>query len=174
MKKTLVIIAAIVMIAGFSTSLLAQNTIQTDAAAKIVSALTVSNHDANGLHFGTMTIPTAATTVVVTPDGTRTGGANITMLAQTPTYHVASYDVTGDGTATYLISLPTSDVTITNQADNTKTMIVNTFKSSKGTTNIGTLVAGADTFTVGATLNLGIGQAAGLYTGTYDVSVAYN
>ena len=170
MKKTSIIIAAIIMIAGFTSSLMAQNVIQTGAAAKIVSALTVSNTDLDGLHFGTMTRPTAATTVLVTAGNVRSDGGAITLLAQTPTYHVAHYSVSGDGTATYLITLPTTNVPITNGS---VSMIVNNFTSSKAS-NIGTLVSGADTFTVGATLNLDINQASGLYTGTYDVSVAYN
>ena len=34
--------------------------------------------------------------------------------------------------------------------------------------------SGDDNFTVGATLQLAINQPAGTYTGTFDVSVAYN
>jgi outer membrane lipoprotein-sorting protein len=171
MKKVTIIIAAIIMIAGFSSKMMAQNEITTNAAAKIVSALTVSNHDGLGLHFGTMTRPTAATTVIVPPTGARTDGGNIVLLAQTPTYHAASYDVSGDGTATYHIYLPSADVTINSGANS---MIVNTFTSSKGVANNGTLVGGVDAFTVGATLHLVLDQPAGEYIGTYDVSVAYN
>jgi len=39
----------------------------------------------------------------------------------------------------------------------------------------GTLSAGgADTFTIGGTLNVSAGQAPVLYTGTFNVTVAYN
>ena len=173
MKTTLKIFAAIVMIAGFSTILTAQNTIQTTAAAKIVSALTVSNTGGDGLHFGTMTIPTTDATVVVPPSGLRTNTGTITLLAQSPTYHAAAYGVTGDGTATYAITLPTGTITITRTLPSILTMTVGTFLSSKAG-NVSALVGGSDSFTVGATLNLVSGQGAGLYSGTYDVSVAYN
>ncbi len=39
---------------------------------------------------------------------------------------------------------------------------------------IPTLVGGSDTFNVGATLNVGATQAAGTYSGTFDVTVNYN
>ena len=38
----------------------------------------------------------------------------------------------------------------------------------------GTLVAGTATVNVGGTLNVGLNQAAGNYTGTYPVTVNYN
>lgn len=39
----------------------------------------------------------------------------------------------------------------------------------------GTLsAAGTDNFTVGGTLEVAAGQTTGLYTGTFDVTVAYN
>ena len=174
MKKTSIIIAAIIMIAGFTSSLMAQNTVHTAAAAKIVSALTVSNDETIGvgLHFGTMTRPTAQTTVLVTALGGRSDGGSITLLPQEPSFHVAHYSVSADGPATYLITLPTSDVTIRNTANNT--MTVNTFTCNKPS-NIGTLNnSGVDSFTVGATLNLYPNQESGVYSGTYDVTVAYN
>ena len=33
---------------------------------------------------------------------------------------------------------------------------------------------GTETFSVGATLTVGVGQASGTYTGTYPVTVQYN
>ncbi len=37
-----------------------------------------------------------------------------------------------------------------------------------------TLVGGSDTFSVGATLNVGAAQASGTYSGTFPVTVNYN
>lgn len=165
--KTISVIA--IFMIGFTSVSMAQNTVQTSAGAKIVSALTVSNVGSYGLHFGTMTIPTSVATVTVPATGARTSTGTITLLSQAPTYSAAGYGVTGDGTSTYNITLPTS-TTITN---GTQSMTVDTFTSSKPS-NMGTLVAGADAFTVGATLHLVSGQNSGTYTGSFDISVAYN
>jgi len=50
-------------------------------------------------------------------------------------------------------------------------MTVDTFTSTPSGT--GTLTGGAETLNVGATLQVGIGQATGSYTGTYSVTVNY-
>ena len=150
------------------------NNALSDVNAKIVKALTIMETQA--LHFGTMTIPTSPATVVLTSGGLRTiglGTGNITLLAQAPVAKVAAYTVAGSADATYVIALPYS-TTITNgtPADD---MTVDVFTSSKGVTNIGTLNgAGGDSFTVGATLNLASGQPGALYTGTFNITVAYN
>lgn len=169
MKKLSIIIAAFIMIAGFSTSTFAQvtTTAPTAAGAKIVSALSLT--ETSALHFGTMAIPTTDATVILTFGGARSNTGTIALLAQTPTATAAAYTVGGDGTATYAITLPSVPVVISN---GTQTMNVTSFTSSKGSSSA--LVGGADTFTVGATLNLVNSQAAGTYAGTFNVYVNYN
>jgi hypothetical protein len=170
MKKSIIILAAIIMMASFSVqaTVAPSNTATANATAKILAALSIiKNVD---LSFGTMTIPTAATTVIVAPDGTRTSTGNITLLAQAPLTTASSYSVTGDPGATYTITLPAS-TTILN---GTQQMTVNNFTSSK--TNNGSTIGtgGTDSFTVGATLNLNNAQASGTYTGSFNVTVNYN
>ena len=150
------------------------NSAESFVNAYILDALSIVETQA--LHFGTMTIPTSAATVVLTSAGFRSvglGTGNITLLAQTPIAKVAAYHVDGSIGATYVIHLPYS-TTISN-GTSANNMTVDNFTSSKGVTNIGTLNgAGSDSFTIGATLNLAGGQPAALYTGTFDVTVAYN
>ncbi len=173
MKKAILIFSAIVMIAGLSTKTMAQATQTTSAGAKIVKALTISEVVASaGLHFGTMTVPSTAATVILAPAGTVSiGTGTITLLAQAPTAHAASYNVTGDNLATYTITLPSANVTLTSGAN---TMTVNTFTCSYGTNASTFSASGTDSFTVGAKLNLASGQVAGTYSGSFDVTVAYN
>jgi hypothetical protein len=170
MKKLIIIFAAIIMMASFSVkaTVAPPNTASANATAKILAALTITKNA--DLSFGTMTIPTAATTVIVAPDGTRTSTGNITLLAQAPLTTASSYSVTGDAGATYTITLPVS-TTILNGSQQ---MTVNTFTSSK--TNNGSTIGtgGTDSFTVGATLNLSNAQASGTYTGSFNVTVNYN
>ncbi len=52
------------------------------------------------------------------------------------------------------------------------TMTVDTFTDD--TPMNPNLSAGDDTFSVGATLNVGATQASGTYSGTFDVTVIYN
>ena len=165
MKKSIIIIAAFIMI---GTGLIAQNTATTNAAAKILSALTIQKNV--DLNFGTMTMPTAATTVNLTPGGVRTTPGNITLLAQAPLATASAYSVSGDNGATYAITLPSSCIITAPYG----WMQVDNFTTSK-TGNVSTLSStGTDDFTVGATLEVNFPQYAGSYSGTFDVSVAYN
>ena len=173
MKKTFLILAVIVL-AGFTSNVMAQSVgtaAPTAAGAKIVTALTLTQ--ISPLHFGTMTIPSTAATVQVDPLGVRSlVSGTIILLAQTPVATNAAYSVAGSAASTYAITLPSS-ITISNGIP-ANDMTVNGFTSTK-TLNVGTLDgAGHDTFGVGATLNLANAQPAGVYAGTFNVTIAYN
>ena len=78
--------------------------------------------------------------------------------------------MTGAPSNTYAITLPTS---ITLAAAAGAPMVVDTFVSAPTVT--GTLdITGAQTLLVGATLHVGVSQAANPYSGTFNVTVAYN
>ncbi len=120
------------------------------------------------LNFGTM-VPTGTDgTVTVTPAGVRTS-VNVDLFGGTPA--AASFDVTGDPGANYSITLPSS-ATLTSGGDTMTVGPAPPFTDDAGATP--TLVGGSDTFNVGATLNVGANQAAGTYSGTFDVTVNYN
>jgi hypothetical protein len=53
-------------------------------------------------------------------------------------------------------------------------MTVTSFARSGGSTQRNLDAAGNDTFNVGATLVVGANQPSGVYSGTFDVTVAYN
>jgi hypothetical protein len=73
------------------------------------------------------------------------------------------------GTSTYTITLP-GTITLTGVPSGS--MTVGTFVSNPSGT--GALTAGAQTLTVGGTLNVGAGQAAGVYSNTTDMTVTVN
>jgi hypothetical protein len=169
MKKTIKLGAVIVMMTGLSNSINAQ-TVTTSVGAKIVEAITLT--ETSPMHFGTMTSPTSAATVILDAAGARTSTGTITLLAQAPVATAAGYSVTGTPDATYSITLPAS-TTISNgiPANN---MTVNAFTCSYPAL-VGTISAfSSDIFNVGAKLNLANAQASGTYSGTFDVTVAYN
>ena len=129
--------------------------------------------ESKDMHFGTMTVPTAVDSVMLTVLGAVSPvGVAVTLLAQTPTSHAAAYDVTGDPLATYEIILP-DNVTVTVVSGSDHMHVVN-FLSSKALNTSALDGSGDDNFTVGATLALINAQPAGTYTGTFNVSVAYN
>ncbi len=126
----------------------------------------ISISSSGDMDFGTM-IPTANPgTVIVTTAGGRTCSPDVDCLGGTPA--AASFDVTGATGQAYFITLPAS-ATLTSGGDS---MNVDTFNHDAGGSP--TLAGGSDTFNVGATLNVGATQAAGTYSGTFDVTANYN
>jgi len=160
MKKLLsaVAVASLMTGAAFAAD------VDSDAGAKIVAPLQISNVTA--LYFGTVAPSlTASDTVVVSPAGAKTCGAELTCL--TDDHTAAEFNVTGEADASYTIDLPAS-ISIANGSGDS--MTVNGFTGSKSN---GTLVSGADSFTVGGTLAVAANQATGDYTGTFTVAVEY-
>lgn len=178
MKKLIMICAAIVMVAGLSTTVVAQVTENTAAGAKILTALSIVED--LPMHFGTMgVLAGTGGTCVVTTGGVRSATAGVTLSAMAPLFSLATYTVTGEPLYTYAITLPTT-ITVT-KAVTLETMTIGTLlaKSTSGTeshTATGTLITGAGTesFTVGGTLTVAAAQVPGAYAGTFDVTVAYN
>lgn len=159
MKKILAFAAAAAVVAGGAYAA----DVDSSAGAKIIAPLQVSN--ATALYFGTVAPSlTAADTVVVSPAGAKTCGAELTCL--TDDHTAAAFNVTGEADKSYTITLPNS-ISISN---GTETMDVDNFTGSKAS---GTLTSGADSFTVGGTLDVAANQAAGEYTGTFTVTVEY-
>jgi hypothetical protein len=174
MKKVLILLVAVIMIAGYSTNLMAQATENTAAAAKVVTPLTIT--ETSSLHFGTMAVLAGTPgTCVLSTQGARTQTGGVNLSVQAPTASNAAYNVAGAVNTTYAITIP-STITVTAGAAN---MTINSLlarTASAGTDGLtGTLSgSGTDNFTIGGTLNVLAGQVTGIYTGTFDVTVAYN
>lgn len=134
------------------------------ASVTIVSAISITK--TVDMSFGDV-VQGAGTVVLATNNG-RTATGN-TKLGNAAGAAAASFSVTGDSGATYAITLPSSAVTLTGPGTD---MTVTAFQSSPSGTS--TLVGGTDTILVGATLNVGATQTNGAYTGSFDVTVAYN
>jgi len=159
---------AIVMLA-FTVSTFAQAT--ATATATIVTPIAIAN--TVDMNFGNVAAGAALGTVVLTPAGARSVTGGVTLPAIAGTVTAASFDVTGQANFTYAITLPAAATTIDDGGGNT--MTVTTFTSNPNST--GTLSAGgAETLTVGATLNVGATQVAGTYVSAtpFTVTVNYN
>ncbi|MCP5063819.1 MAG: DUF4402 domain-containing protein [Ignavibacteriae bacterium] len=169
--KSTVTIMAILVLTLLAGTTFAQETASATATATIVAPIGIAN--SVDMNFGNVAVSTSLGTVVLAPAGTRTVTGGVTLPAVTGTIAAAEFDVTGEGAYTYSITLPSGDYTITRVAG-AETMAVNTFTSTPTTT--GTLSGGAQTLTVGATLNVAGSQVAGVYTNAtgFDVTVNYN
>lgn len=168
MKKSLLIFAAIVLMAGFTTKVMAQSTDTkpNNANAQILGAIALTA--VNPLEFGSMN-PSAAGTVILTAAGVATP-SGVVLVAGTPT--AASYTVTGTALRTYAITIPTASFNIT--CTTGQTMAITAMDCSYAALTSAFAVGGTDGFTVGGTLNVALNQVAGVYTGTFPVTVAYN
>jgi len=139
-------------------------TAEAGAGAKIIAPLEIAS--TTDLYFGTIAPSlTEAGDVVVTPDGAKTCAAALTCL--TSDHTAAAFEVRGESDIVYTISLPGKIDITSNKGD---TMFVRDFSGSKSE---GRLNKGKDDFTVGGTLDVGVRQAAGLYTGRFVVAVEY-
>ena len=136
------------------------------ATAEVLSTLTVTADSA--LNFGQIAANTGGS-VTVNADGT-TGFAG--SLVSTGTRAPAGFTVTGTNGASVIVSLPTSDVTLT-RVSGTETMSLGGFNSNPGGAFQLSPATGSATFNVGGTLTVGSGQVAGVYNGTFAVSVEY-
>lgn len=169
-----------------SATISAQTTENTAAAVNIVTPLAIT--EVRSLHFGTLSVAAASggdcvvstsndgSTTVPGSIGSRSKTGGINLSSSTPGYHNAAYTLSGAASTTYAITLPsTITVSCPSKPDMTISSVVALPVSSGAESVTGTLDAGGnDSFTLGGTLTVAAAQPAGLYEGTFDVTVAYN
>ena len=172
------------------------------ASARIVAPLILSLTASTKLDFGTLvkTSITADGTAVLDPIAANSATLRtLTDLGALGAIglnkgSVPEYTLSGEVGLTYKITLPTTDVVVTNTALAGSSAVPNekmnvsdfTYAFSAGglpTPNAATLIAAgtstsltiasANTFQVGATLTVDKGQSTGTYAGTYTISVQY-
>ena len=165
-RRAAAALAGIALVSMAATAAHAQASATASTGASVTIADPIAITKTADLSFGTVVPSAAAGTVAVSTGGVRSVSGGVSELAGTIT--AAAYRVAGYGNSAYNIALPAS-VSLT--GDGTA-MTADTFVSSVGTS--ATLSGGIGSFSVGATLNVGANQAPGTYTGTFNVTVAYN
>ena len=169
MKQLSTISAGLIAMLCITTKTFAQVTVSANATATIVTPISIAK--TADMDFGNVAVQSStAGTVVLAPDNSRVQTGGVTLPATTGTVSAATFTVSGEGSYSYTITLPSS-ITITNAAIN---MTINTFTSTPSGT--GALSSGSQTLKVGATLNVAAGQAAGTYTTAtpFNVTINYN
>lgn len=171
------ILSGIVIMAGYTTSVMAQ-TVETVNIAPIAFDIPapITILETAPLNFGALIVLTDTSgTCVLSTLGSRSSTGGVILSANAPVYTNAAYTVGGEANTTYVIILPNT-VTVTSA---TKTMTIGNFLARPASAGVEGLTGtigprGSDTFTVGGTLNVAVPKAAGLYKGTFNVTVAYN
>lgn len=183
MKKLFLSFAAIVMIAGFTTTAMAQTSddVTTNAGAKLLIPMTLNQ--GTSLQFGNIakfSVDSGSVTLSTTGQRSFIGGASGLSGAAETTISNATYTVTGNYNHSYALTLPVTFTVLEAGAVATMTISALTVKFTGGVEISGvnatsTLsAAGTDSFIVGGTLNIATGQIGGVYAGTFNVSVDYN
>lgn len=163
--KILCLLAALACLTT-PAALLAQVSVTGDVSATIQNQAITLTEDAS-LSFGTILPFGRPGTVALNTNGS----ANVSNAYQTAPGSAASWSVTGVPNAYFSITLPANGtITVTSGAFS---MDVDNFNHSLGSAPR-LDAAGQASFNVGALLRVGANQPSGSYTGTYDVTVAYN
>lgn len=181
MKKALRISAAGVAMAaamGMSSVAHADNADAT-ATAEILEALTLDLQTGTSLDFGAMVVsadPGVDSTVSIAADGTLDcSDANIVCSGTTG---VPTFDVGGTASKAVTISLPTADVDLTH-TNGVNTVVLSSFvtdaaDNAAGNPEVNLDASGAASFSVGGEITIESDDPAGIYTGSFNVSVEYS
>ena len=179
--KKIILFVAVVLMAEFSTTAMAQTSATvgaTPAGAKLIVPMTLIQ--TSPLHFGSITLLDATGGTVILPSNslTRVFGGKVSASAISPIATNAGYNVTGSNSAVYNLTLPAT-ITVTETVGATATMTISAltarFKGAAADAISSTLSAtGTDNFTVGGTLTVVAAQLGGIYAGTFPVTVDYN
>jgi len=181
MKKSIMLFAAIVLVAGLTTTVMAQTSATvaaTAAGAKLIVPMTLTQ--TAPLHFGTINVLLGAGGTCLLPSNstTRVFSAGLATSAVAPVATNAAYNVTGTRNVTYALTLPPT-ITVTEIVGAVATMSIGTltarFNGAGADAITSTLSAtGTDSFTLGGTLTVAAAQVPGVYAGTFPVSIDYN
>jgi hypothetical protein len=178
MKTSLKIFALALVLVGFGMNVNAQvtNSADANATATVKKALTIVK--VNNLAFGTFAgLNTEASTVAVATNNSRASSTSDIIGNDGA---AATFTITGEPSSIIAITLPSSDIVVADLAGTdpgaAMSITSSSFITDAANNAAVTLTAGTGVVTlkVGATLNVGIAQKAGTYSGSFAVSVNYN
>jgi len=154
-----------------SPALAQTSTAATTATTTIVRPVTIQK-DSN-LIFGTIIRPTAGTSVVSLPSGSDTVSADGTGVAILGGTSRAKYTIAGEGGQAVSITVPgTFSMT---RVGGSETLLVSLSSDLGASTSLSSSLgnAGTKNLNVGGSFELSTGSLTGAYSGTFDVTVAY-
>jgi hypothetical protein len=168
--RTAVKIALPVILTAISGSAFAQATasVTTTGSATLIQPITLTQ--GTGLAFGTLVRPGTGTgtATIDSTTGNLTVANGVVALASTTSRAV--YNVAGEGGSTFSIAVPATF----NLTGPSTIPVTLTPTGSTGTLSNALGTAGTASFGVGGNFSIASTTATGSYTGTYNVTVAYN
>lgn len=147
----------------------ASQSISASSKARVIAPISIENTSGQGLDFGVIALGAATSKVVVAAQ--LTVPANVTsgdavVITSTP-QKAAKFTVSGETGQAYTITLPSTAIL----SSGGNSLTVSNFTCSNGTGgNIGT----NDLFYVGGELTIPADATPAIYTGTFNITVAYN
>ena len=182
MTKLFMMLLSVVLMTGMATTLKAQTSSTLNTPAGVVFIVPAALTQTSQLHFGTINLVTiAAGTCILSTAGARTFTGGLNGSASVPLATNAAYTVTGKIGATYAVTLPAAAVTLrmgvsVAAPDNvTVSAFTSMFLGAPADALTSKLsITGTDSFVVGATLTTMASQNAGVYAGTFNISIDYN
>ena len=150
----------------------AQAIVTAQVFAEVIEALTAT--ETSQLNFGKFTPDVQGGQITVSPEGTRSKSGSVILSGAIANSGI--FRVTGAPKATFTVQLP-STISLSHQ-NSEKTMLVSNWISTPQQGSGTGLLAnnGEQYIYIGATLQVGSISAnpVGIYTGTYDLTFAYN
>lgn len=167
MKVYMTILAIAASSVGFATQANAQSEATATATATLITPISITK--TADLNFGTVASSNTAGTVVLDYANvpTQTGGVT---LPDNSAASTASFTVTGQGTNSFSVSVP-STITLT-AATGGATLTVDDITADSGASTA--LATGTKTINVKATLKVPADATAGVYTNTTALKVTVN
>lgn len=166
MKYGTLITAALLMLSPFAASAQTANTtasVNIENLSEITKTLDLS--------FGSVTASALADgTMILAPNGLVSTTGGVTSRTGSG-YSQAAYTVSGVPAASFSVTIAPTTVTLSGPGG---TLSVGDFVLDQATPITLDSSSGLAFFNVGATLFVNAGQLPGNYTGTFDVTVAYN
>lgn len=156
----------------FAGKVWSQSSVTATAYAEIIAALTAN--ETTRMHFGKFSPEVQGGQIILSPDGNRTTNGSVILGGGMSQPGV--FTLTGEPDATFSIQLPQQPAYLIQPGTN-NTMMVTEWRSEPPAGQSGsTLESGIQLVSIGATLNVGSIQdnPVGMYTGTFNVTFAYN
>ena len=168
MKIKTTLFAVAVSTAGFIASANAQSVSTATTTATLITPISIST--VSDLNFGSVASSGTAGTVTMSEAGVAAANGGASLPATGDPRTTASFTVTGEGTSTFSVSMPVSVELMSGVAG--PTLTIDGIAAATGAT--GTLVAGAATIDILATLQVPAGAVAGEYTSAVGLPVTVN
>lgn len=166
MKMKIKFYAMAILAIAFATNVNAQATATASTTAVLVTPISISK--TVDMNFGTVAASATAGTVVLDTANTRTITGGASLHGGTPT--AAVFTVTGAANTGFAITIPTTDITLTDGASHN--LILNSLVTLGASSTLD--ATGSKDIKVGGTLSLPANAVAGTYTNASDLFVTVN